>query len=445
MRAAAIDANVAVWPSAARAWWAVAIFALCAVLSYTDRYALSPLVDPIRADLAITDTQMGVVQGAAFALVYAFLGLPLGRMVDRRPRRIIMIFGVFTWTAAVAACGLAGDYHGLLIARLFIGIGEAALAPAAFSMISDYFPPRQRGAPLACFLAATCVGQGSGIAVSGGLLQAAQDGLFGAIPFIGHLAPWRIVLLLLAPPGLLACLLLLTVNEPERREMASSASQPFSTRDAIRMLLEQRRLMVPIWAGLALMTIGEGAFFGWVPTLMKRTHDLSDGVANSLLGGIAIVAGVVGTFAGGLLGDLASRRGGADKRLLLGAWACLLGAGSAVVAFNFSAGLVVVAFGIWILGFNTVQTCGISAVQQIMPNEMRGIGISSIAFAEIMVGLTIGPMLTGGLTQFVFRDPTQLGWSIGTVVIVCAPMAAILIYVAARAARRPDPAFGGRG
>ena len=149
----AVSSVVQSWPSRRHGWWMIAVFFATAILSYTDRFIFSLLVDPLRADLGISDTQVSLLQGLAFALVYAFAGLPLGRLADLVPRRNVIIAGVLLWSAATAACGFAATFGQLFAARIAVGIGEAALAPAAVSMIADYFPPARRGTALSVFIA----------------------------------------------------------------------------------------------------------------------------------------------------------------------------------------------------------------------------------------------------------------------------------------------------
>ncbi len=137
------------WPSPSRAWWAVGVFCIAAILSYSDRQILSLLVDPIRADLHATDVQIGLLQGAAFALIYAVAGVALGRAADVLPRRLVIVAGILIWSLATVACGYAHSFGSLFAARAAVGIGEAALAPAAMSIITDSFPVNRRGAATA--------------------------------------------------------------------------------------------------------------------------------------------------------------------------------------------------------------------------------------------------------------------------------------------------------
>ena len=193
------------WPSAASAWGAVALFCVAAVLSYTDRQILSLLVDPIRADLHISDTQVGVLQGVAFAVIYSFAGLPLGRLADLVERRYVIFAGIALWSVGTLICGYAGDFWSLFGGRVVVGVGEAALAPAAFSMISDMFPAERRGTALGVFIMGMAVGGGVAITIGGEVLGLAASGAFAGVPGLRDLVPWRAVLVLLGVGAARSC------------------------------------------------------------------------------------------------------------------------------------------------------------------------------------------------------------------------------------------------
>lgn len=230
------------WPAPSRAWWAVGVFAAAAVLSYTDRLILGILVDPIRAELAISDTQVSLLQGVAFALIYSFAGLPLGRLADIVSRRAVILAGVVLWSAATVACGYARSFEALFVARVFVGIGEAALAPAAMSMIADFFPRERRGIATGTFLMGMVVGGGAALAIGGGLLAAAQGGAFADWPVVGAMAPWRTVLVLLGLPGIVLAALLLTLREPLRRARERTAAPP--QRESLARMAAHRHVLV---------------------------------------------------------------------------------------------------------------------------------------------------------------------------------------------------------
>jgi MFS family permease len=175
------------------------------------------LVEPLRGELHLSDVQIGILQGTAFAVLYSVIGLPFGRIADLVPRRNLLICAVALWSLGTILCGLSHSFGALFAARLLVGIGEAALAPAAMSLIGDYFPPQSRALPTGIFLTGMVVGGGGAIAVGGFLLNAAQHAAFSAIPVVGALAPWRAVLAVLGLAGFIVAALVLTLAEPGTR------------------------------------------------------------------------------------------------------------------------------------------------------------------------------------------------------------------------------------
>src|SRR5579859_279198 len=203
------------YPSRSYAWTVVAILIATAVLSYTDRQVLSLLVDPIRAELGISDTQISLLLGTAFAVVYGIAGIPLGWLADRTSRRNLIFGGVLVWSIGTLACGLSHSFGELFAARIVVGTGEAVLSPAAISLISDYFPPARRGTAVGFFLSGIAMGNGAAILIGGGVLHAIGSGALAATPLAAY-APWRMVLLLIGGPGLLWALAILLIREPVR-------------------------------------------------------------------------------------------------------------------------------------------------------------------------------------------------------------------------------------
>src|SRR5947208_11542129 len=190
------------YPRRSYAWAVVAILIGTAILSYTHRQVLSLLVDPIRRDLFISDTEVSLLLGTAFAVVYGVAGIPFGLLADRTSRRNLIFFGVVVWSIGTVACGFAGSFSGLFAARIVVGLGEAVLSPAAISLISDYFPPSRRGTAVGCFLSGIAMGIGASILIGGGVLHLVQLGALAHTPLATQ-APWRLVLLVIGAPGLL--------------------------------------------------------------------------------------------------------------------------------------------------------------------------------------------------------------------------------------------------
>src|SRR5690606_23745364 len=190
---------------------------VASALSFLDRLALSMLIEPIKADLALSDTEVSILAGAAFAGSYVIFAFVFGRWVDTHGRRNAMVLGISLWSLATAAGGLARNFGSLFAARSLIGVGEASLNPAAYSMIADYFRPSRRGIATAIFACGATVGGGLAIMLGGQLV----DWVYATgatLPLMPDAAPWQIVFVVIGLPGLLVALLIaLTVREPERQ------------------------------------------------------------------------------------------------------------------------------------------------------------------------------------------------------------------------------------
>src|ERR1700761_65552 len=182
------------YPRRGYAWTVVAILVATAVLSYTDRQVLSLLVDPIRADLGISDTGVSLLLGTAFAVVYGLAGIPMGYLADHTSRRNLIFAGVLVWSVGTLACGFSRSFGELFAGRIVVGLGEAVLSPAAISLISDYFPPARRGTAVGCFLSGIAMGIGAAIFIGGGVLHVVQAGVLTGTALASQ-APWRLVLL----------------------------------------------------------------------------------------------------------------------------------------------------------------------------------------------------------------------------------------------------------
>lgn len=255
------------YPSAAQAWSAVLIFALAALLSYTDRQILALLVDPIRSDLHISDTGLSILQGAAFAVLYSLIGLPLGRIADLVPRRTLLLFAVLLWSLGTVLCGCAQSFAQLFTARLLVGVGEAALAPAAMSLIGDYFRPSARALPTGVFLTGMVAGGGTAIAVGGYLLSAAEHAAFSVLPIMRALAPWRQVLVILGSSGAMVALLFLALREPPGRRIAPAdiRARLLELTEVFDVFRSRYRLLLPLYAAMGIGSIVDYAILSWTP------------------------------------------------------------------------------------------------------------------------------------------------------------------------------------
>lgn len=420
------------YPRPATAWWGVALFSLGAILSYTDRQILTILVDPIRASLHLTDTQLSVLSGAAFAVLYSFLGLPLGRIADLVSRRALIVLAIAVWSAGTLACGLAHSYDGLLGARLLVAAGETALAPAAISLIGEYFPPDRRGTAMGVFLTGMVVGAGAAIAIGGGLLQFAEAHPLHAFAVVGALAPWRIVLLMAGVAGLVMSAAMLTLYEPPGRRFSAAVFRArfFELGEIGGVFRAHAGILLPLYGALAFWCIVDGALLSWTPALLMRRFAWSPGEVGARLGSIAIVAGLIGTPAGGFIWDRVTRRWGVRARYPLLVIVALTGILGIPVGILGAPAAALASASCWIFVSSAMGTMAVATILDILPQESRGFGTSTLAFNNIIVGLGLGPTLVALLTDRVFHDSLAVGYAMSSIIAPSVIMAILLNAVA---------------
>lgn len=417
------------YPKAGYAIYVLLIFFIVAILSYTDRLILNLLVDPIRHDLGISDTQISLLQGVAFAVLYCFIGLPLGRFADRFNRRNLILFGVVIWSAATAACGFASGFWPLFVARIGVGLGEAALAPAAMSMIADYFPPNRRGTAIGIFLTGMAMGGGTAVLFGGALLQAFESGRLALPTIFGHLPPWREVLLSLSLPGCLVAPLLLTVREPARREtLTAAAGGQNAFEPTKRFFSDNRWTFIYLFTAFALANLVSYASDSWLPSVLIRRFSLSPVQVGASIGAVSLICGGAGTLAGGVIADRLQHTGRTDAALRFTLVTSLCALPLLIFPLMPTVVWALTLAGLYAFVIGMAGTAGLTATQNAVPGEMRGFAVSLQAFMYTLIGLGLGPTLVAFTTDHIYRDTKQVGASIVTVAIPVSILSAVLLW-----------------
>ena len=273
---------------------------LAMVVSFIDRQVITLLVAPIRADLGLSDTQMSLLMGFAFAIFYVTMGVPIARLSDRYSRRTIIAAGIFLWSVATAACGLARSFAQLFTARVFVSVGEATLTPAAYSMIADYFPPDRLGRAIGVYATGVYLGSGLALVLGGAAIRLITQSGPMDLPLVGTLVPWQLTFIVVSIPGLLIVLLMMfTVREPVRRNLAATTEKSIPIREIAQFMWTNRGTFGSIFFGYATGGMAFYGFMGWVPEFIRRSYgwDISD--AGIVFGAQLMVLGTLGTYAGG--------------------------------------------------------------------------------------------------------------------------------------------------
>jgi len=389
-------------PKPGYAWYTVLLLTVVYVFSYIDRTILGLLVEPIRADLGLNDTQISFLLGPAFALFYTTLSLPLGWLADRWKRNWIVAIGVVLWSLATAACGLAKNFAQMAVARIMVGVGEATLSPCALPMIADSFPPEKRGTPIAVY--STALSVGGGIAALAGASVIVWSKSAGAIvlPLVGEIAPWQFAFILVGLPGILLGILMFVLREPARQiEAGLSTDGASGLRDAFAYLKKDWKLYTGFVAMACLMTIlaySQGLF----AAMFERTWGWPAEQYAVWSGVMMLAVGPATVFATGWGIDRMRVAGMADGPVRM-----MIGATLVVIPTHILAPLMpngYLAFAVLapnLAGLACLTTAGAIGVINVTAGEIRS-QVTALYYVMISVtGLMLGPTTVGLLSDYV--------------------------------------------
>lgn len=419
------------WPRPGIAWYAVVILVIAFIFSFVDRIIIAMLVEPLKQDLGLSDTQLGLLQGLAFAVFYAAVGVPIGRLADRRSRRAIITWGIFLWSLMTAACGLARSFWELFLARVGVGVGEAALSPAAYSMIADYFPREKLGRALGVYQSGAFFGAGLSFLVGGLVIQAVAHAGPVSLPLLGEVRAWQLVFFIVGLPGLLVALLMLTVREPARRGQLAPAGAGLPLGEVLAYTRQRWRVFILHFAGFALLAVPITTIVTWAFVYFQRVLGFTPPAAALRLGGLLVVLSPLGVYAGGWFADYLQRRGHRDATLRV---ALLAAAGllplSAVTALPLAPATAVALFGPLIFFASLSMALAPAALQVVTPNQMRG-QVSAVWMLVLnIVTAGVGPSAVGAITDHLFGDPLAVGRSMALVNGLSVPLAALVLFAA---------------
>jgi MFS family permease len=419
--------------NSARAWWFVALLCFASLLSVIDRGILNLVVDPLRTELRLNDVQIGLLQGLAFGLVYAIGGVALGAVADRYSRRNLIMFGIVIWSLATFAAGLARNFGELFAARVVVGLGEAALAPAAVSLIADLFPAGRRGRPMGLYMAGQAIANGIAITVTGMVIAAAAAHRFDGLGLPAGFSPWRVTFMLCGASGFILVLMLLTCREAPRASASSAPTLLAQGRETLLHLIHRRRFFAPLYLGFASCFTAAYGAAAWSPAMLGRVFGLGPAQLAQILGPLAVIFAAAGPLLGSVFIDPLVRRYGDQGRLMLVAAVTLLAipSGLAVLAPAGDVAALIVASSSAI--YPLIGLCVITTLQSQWPAPMRGLGVALTGLINTVIGAVTGPLLIALLTERVFRDPAQVGRSIALVVVPALLLGIAMFVMAARA------------
>ncbi len=420
------------WPRPTYAWYVVGILTIAYTVSFIDRQIVALLVEPIRRDLQISDTQISLLQGFAFAIFYTVMGLPIARFADRHSRRAIIASGILFWSVMTAACGLAHNFWQLFGARVGVGVGEAALSPPAYSIIADYFPPDRLSRAISFYSMGIYIGAGLAFVVGGVVIHLVENSGVTTLPLLGQVYPWQVTFLTVAAPGLLVVALMATVKEPIRRGLLPkrtsnpTANVPPTVAQVVTFVGQNRYILSSHYLGHAFLALISYANFAWIPTFMIRNHGWSASQVGFVFGLLVLIFGTSGVVTGGWWADKLRARGRTDANMRVSMYAALIVLPTLVAAPLVTSpvlAMALVAPGIFLLSV----PFGIApaALQVVTPNQMRAQISALYLFVANIIGLGLGPTVVALITDYGFGDDLAVRYSLAIMGGTAAPLAAI--------------------
>jgi MFS family permease len=423
-------------PAADRTYaaYVVGVLFVAYVFSYVDRTILTLLVAPIRASLQISDTQVSLLHGLAFAVFYTVLGIPIARLADRAHRVRLISAGIVVWSLMTALCGLARSFGQLFLARVGVGVGEAALSPAAYSILGDYFRGPALARALSFYTAAIYVGAGLALMIGGALIARVEP---MTLPGLGRLEPWQVVFLFVGLPGIGVALLMLTVREPPRTSGGSLAPRGYPLAEVLAHLRGRAAAYGLLIAAFSVAALLWNGAMAWIPTFFVRRHGWTVAEVGLRFGPVLLACGTAGVICGGLIGGWLAGRGHVDAnpRVGLVSAALILPAGLAAPLLG-DAWASLGAFALFCFAGSMPYGAAGAALTEITPNQMRAQVIAIYFFVQNLAGIGLGPTVVALLTDRLFGDDRAVGQSLAVVTVIAAPLTLLLVALALKPYRR---------
>ena len=386
------------------------------------------LVVPIKEDMGLTDFEISFIQGWGFVLAYIIFSIPFGRIVDKVNRVRVLIGGIIIWSVATAACGFSKNSWQLVLSRSGVGAGEAALTPASWSIISDLFPVERRSFPMSIYLMGPYIGQGLSLLFGAQILRIYNEPvtLFESI----IVQPWQIIFLIIAVPGIILGLFMFSLKDPERKEgLTGDREENESIREVFSYIIKNIGAYMPLLIGSAFIIVLLYGLQSWVPTFLHRIHGWEHTRIGDQYGLVALFAGSLGVISGPVFERYLTKLNYNPPIIIL----CIITSIALTILgpITFlSLSSDVVLIGIFITSFFITFPLALFAtsLQNITPNQYRGVVSGLYVFTVNIVGYGLGPMVVAFFTDKVFKSEMAIDLSMATMFLICGPISFFIFY-----------------
>ena len=421
----------------AYAWFVVFVLCITSIFAYLDRQIINLLVEPIKADLGINDTQIGLLTGFSFALLYVVAAVPIAWIADFGNRTRVITIGIVCWTLATFFCGLATSFILLFAARTFVGLGEATLAPSGYSLMGDYFQKEKVGLAVSCLTGAGFLGGGLAYIIGGQIIGMLNQVDSYTLPLLGTVQPWQLAFMVVAIPGLLLVLLMMFVREPPRSSPIAADLVKLKAKESFAALFNyihhNLRLFAGLFIGLALMASATFSIMNWMPEYMSRSFDWGPKKFGNTFGTIILFTSPSGVFAGGLIASFWMQKGKHSANVLIPIIAAVLASIFGIMFLQANNETQAIAFGIPTIFFAAMPFgCGTAALPLVTPNRLRAQVVAIYLLCANLLGLTLGPTIVGIMTDYIFKDEGRLGDALSVVAPVLYIAGALILMFAVK-------------
>lgn len=393
------------------AWRAVLLTSLVVMMAGMVRLAFSPVQEAAKIELGLTDYQISLIQGIAAALPMAVIAIPLGWLTDHSKRTRIMLVLGLCWTVGMIWTAFATNFETLFLARMLAGLGTMSLVPVAISVLSDLSAPQQRGRAMLFLGMGNTLGPALAFVLGGVMFTAFAADL--SLPGVS-LSPWREASLVFGIASAVTLLLLILIREPARHEVENDSN---SLKAVVQALLKRWKFLLPLFVGQISVIMADAAAGVWAVPVMQRDLGLSIGQAGGILGGILLVAGVLGPVMAGFIADFghkSSIRGG----ILIGAVAAsAIGVPTALFPIVSNVPAFAAVLFVLLLAGSMTGLITATAIAVLIPNEERGICLGAFMILGALIGLGLSPVLVT-LGSKALGGESHLGMALAIVGVV---------------------------
>ncbi len=431
------NSSISNYPPRRAGYMAVIVMTLAQVFAFIDRQIPAMLVEPIKQDFNLNDSQIALLGGAAFSIFYAIMALPIGYAVDRYKRVNVLGTGIFVWSLMTTLAGLANSFGRLFGARIGVAVGEAVMAPVSVSLVSDYFPQNKQGKPMGIITAGVYIGIGVTLIGGGYLIDYLTDIGGITIPGIGYFKPWQATFLVVGVPGILISIAAFMLHEPRRLGLVQTPEKDSRSINIFSHLIKNRSTLIPMFSGLIFMALIFYSFTFWAPSMMVRTHGLSLTEVGFSLGIITIISSILGTISSGAVVDYLRSKGRTDAPIRTAMFACIFAMPAICLAplvENVVAAWMLI--GIYLFFISSFAPIGLLAVSGVSSNEVKGQMAAVHAFLMMAFGLSLGPQITAFFTDFILQDESKLGLAVSLTGVLVLPIAAVCFWTSLKRYRK---------